>query len=103
MKEREIERGSLFVATQQDGIYRYHLTCVLEGDEVVPVYPYTFPYYHGVPEPANFPPHWRGPRVLPSMGQVNEATAGVWCDGGGSGGEARGEAAESGGASCALA
>ncbi|KAJ8599117.1 hypothetical protein CTAYLR_006356 [Chrysophaeum taylorii] len=52
-----------------DGVYRYHATVYLDGDDVVPVYPYILPAYRSRPDPRNFPPH-----ALRQMGITYDGT-----------------------------
>ena len=42
----------------KDG-YRYVMTCELDGDELVPTYPYTIPVFKGQPEHLNYPERMR--------------------------------------------
>ena len=46
-------------ATGADGVWRYYATVKLEGDDVVPVFPYMIGAYRSQPEVTNFPAHQR--------------------------------------------
>ena len=46
-------------ATGPDGVWRYYATVRLEGDDVVPVFPYMIGAYRSQPEVTNFPAHQR--------------------------------------------
>lgn len=52
--------------------YRYVLTCELDGDELVPTYPYTIPAYRGKPELLNYPERMRQPNGVKDFIKQNE-------------------------------
>ena len=52
-------------ATGPDGVWRYYATVRLEGDDVVPVFPYMIGAYRSQPEVTNFPAHQRAGLVPP--------------------------------------
>lgn len=52
--------------------YRYVLCCEMNGDEVVPIYPYTITMYKGSPELLNMPPRMRGKDGVKNFVKQNE-------------------------------